>query len=46
MKGPLDLKSKSYTEHADVDVTGISVKETCLTRGGLYICRKATIVVR
>ncbi|MFA4889397.1 MAG: hypothetical protein WC628_07490 [Candidatus Omnitrophota bacterium] len=46
IRGPIDLKSDTYTENADVDVTGISGKETRITRGGLHVCRKATIAVR
>ncbi len=46
MRRPISLKSNTYTESMDVDATGISEKETWITRGGLAICRKAMAVAR
>ena len=45
-KGANRPKVRYLYGNADVDVTGISGKETRITRGGLHVCRKATIAVR
>jgi len=38
MRGPVSLKSNTYTENLDVDATGISRKEQRLTQGSLKSC--------
>ena len=46
MRGPITLKSNTYTEGTDVDVAGISVKEAAHYPGRSVYLPSATVIER